>query len=149
LTAGWNLIVAPKHSLCSYHTVTISVIHTHSNRTLRTAPLQLNVRYYSTVWRFPPTYCTSTGLPTSTSNFPVPLRHPVYAILLSVQARYSRLCPIKSHSRYNSSSVTSFVVHLPVSKLKPLIFSVSGFTLFNILNMWIIIICNGLCLLPS
>jgi hypothetical protein len=42
-----------------------------------TAPLQLNVRYYSKVWRFPLTYCTSTGLPTSTSNFPVSLRHPV------------------------------------------------------------------------
>jgi hypothetical protein len=41
------------------------------------ARLQLNVRYYSTVWRFPPTYCTSTGLPTSTSNFPVSLHHPV------------------------------------------------------------------------
>jgi hypothetical protein len=53
-TAGRNLIVAPKHSLCSYHTVTISVIRTHGNCTLRTAPLQLNVRYYSTVWRFPP-----------------------------------------------------------------------------------------------
>jgi hypothetical protein len=53
LTAGWNLIVAPKHSLCSYHTVTISV------------------------WRFPPTY---TGLPTSTSNFPVSLHHPVQCL---------------------------------------------------------------------
>jgi hypothetical protein len=28
LTTGRNLIVAPKHSLCSYHTVTISVIRT-------------------------------------------------------------------------------------------------------------------------
>jgi hypothetical protein len=49
-----------------------------------TAPLQLNVRYYSTVWRFPPTYCTSTGLPTSASNFPVSLRHPVLCISESI-----------------------------------------------------------------
>jgi hypothetical protein len=45
-----------------------------------TAPLQLSVRYYLTVWRFPPTYCTSTGLPTSTSNFPVSLHHSVYKV---------------------------------------------------------------------
>jgi hypothetical protein len=29
---------------------------------------------------FSPTYCTSTGLPTSTSNFPVSLRHPVVIV---------------------------------------------------------------------
>jgi hypothetical protein len=54
LTAGRNLIVAPKHSLCTYHTVG----NTHSRQPHApdhsTAPLQLNVRYYSTVWRFPP-----------------------------------------------------------------------------------------------
>jgi hypothetical protein len=79
LTAGQNLVVVPKRSLCSYHTVTI--YNTHSQQPHApdrfTAPLQLNVRYYSTVWGFPPTYCTSTGLPTSTANFPVSLRHSV------------------------------------------------------------------------
>jgi hypothetical protein len=46
-----------------------------------TAPLQLNVRYYSTVWSFPPVYCTYTGLQTSTLDFPVSLRHPVLSCL--------------------------------------------------------------------
>jgi hypothetical protein len=55
--------------------------------------LHLNVRYYSTVWRFPPTYCTSTGLPTSTSNFPVSLRHPVYYSLLLYFIGFNSLLP--------------------------------------------------------
>jgi hypothetical protein len=60
----------------------------------------------------------------------------VYAIstgLLSVQAQYSRLRPIYSSFRYNSTLVTWTVVCLTAAKFKPLIFSKSGFA-FSILR---------------
>jgi hypothetical protein len=57
---------------------------------------------------------------------------------LSVQAQYSRLCPISSNSCYNGSIITWTVVCLIAAKFNPLIFSVSGFTLSNVANIFII-----------
>jgi hypothetical protein len=45
----------------------------------------------------------------------------IYTGPLSVQAQYSRLCPISSSFRYNSSLVTWTVVCLTADKFKPLI----------------------------
>jgi hypothetical protein len=55
----------------------------------------------------------------------------IYTRPLSVQAQYSRKCPIISSSCYNSSLVTWTVVCLTAAKSKPLIFPVSGFALSN------------------
>jgi hypothetical protein len=49
----------------------------------------------------------------------------VYTGPLSVQAQYSRLCPISSSFRYNGSLVTWTVVCLTADKFKPLIRSKS------------------------
>jgi hypothetical protein len=49
----------------------------------------------------------------------------IYIRPLSVQAQYSRSCPIISSSCYNSSLVTWTVVWLTAAKFKLLIFSVS------------------------
>jgi hypothetical protein len=50
-----------------------------------------------------------------------------YTRPLSVQAQYSRSCPIISSSCYNSSLITWTVVCLAAAKFKPLIFPVSEF----------------------
>jgi hypothetical protein len=67
---------AESHSGAETLFVQLSHCHHFSNTHSR----QPHALDYSTVWLFPPTYCTSIGLPTSTSNFPVSLRHPVLAI---------------------------------------------------------------------
>jgi hypothetical protein len=69
----------------------------------------------------------------------------IYTGLLSVQAQYSRLCNLKSSSGH-ISLITLMVIRLTTPKFKPLIFSVSGFALTNILNMCIF---TDLCLLPA
>jgi hypothetical protein len=59
---------------------------------------------------------------------------------LSVQAQYSRLCPISSSFRYNGSLVTWTAVWLTAAKFKPLVFPVSGFALSNVANIFIVMI---------
>jgi hypothetical protein len=56
----------------------------------------------------------------------------IYTGPRSVQAQYSRLCPISSSFHYNDSLVTWTVVCLTATKFKPLILSMSGFALSNI-----------------
>jgi hypothetical protein len=41
------------------------------------------------------------------------------------------------------------VVHMTVAKFKHLIFSVSGFALFNVANIFILMILDDFCLLPA
>jgi hypothetical protein len=60
-----------------------------------------------------------------------------YTRPLSVQAQYSRACSIISSSCYDSSLVIWTVVCLTVTKFKPLIFSVSGFALSNVANIYL------------
>jgi hypothetical protein len=55
---------------------------------------------------------------------------------------------ISSSFHYNSSLVTGMVVCLTAAKFKPLIFSMSGFALCNIANIFIVMIWNDFCLLP-
>jgi hypothetical protein len=59
-----------------------------------------------------------------------------YTRPLSIQAQYSRKCPIISSSCYNSSPDTWTVVCLTAAKFKPLIFPVSGFALSNVANQF-------------
>jgi hypothetical protein len=56
--------------------------------------------------------------------------HTIFTRPLSVQAQYSKLCPITSSFRYNGSLVTWTVVCLTAAKFKPLVFPVSGFALY-------------------
>jgi hypothetical protein len=72
-----------------------------------------------------------------------------YTRPLSGQAQYSRKCPIISSSCYNGSLSTWTVVCLTAAKFKPLIFPVSGFTLFNVANICIFMISYDFCLLPA
>jgi hypothetical protein len=72
----------------------------------------------------------------------------IHARLLSVQAQYNRLYPIKSSLGYYASLVILTVVRLTADKFKPLIFSFSGFTSSNIANICILMSLNDLCLLP-
>jgi hypothetical protein len=58
----------------------------------------------------------------------------------SLQAHCSRLCPISSSFRYNSTLVTWTVVYLTAAKFKPLILSMSGFSLPNIANIFVIMV---------
>jgi hypothetical protein len=58
-----------------------------------------------------------------------------YGRPLSVQAQYSRSCPIISSSCYNNSLVIWTVVCLASAKFKPLIFPVSRFALSNVANI--------------
>jgi hypothetical protein len=50
---------------------------------------------------------------------------------------------------YNGSLVTWTVVSLTTAKFKPLIFSMSGFTLSNTTNMFVLMILYDFCLLPA
>jgi hypothetical protein len=68
---------------------------------------------------------------------------------LSVQALYSRSCPIISLSCYNGSLVPWTVACLTAAKSKPLIFLVSGFALYNVANIYIFIILYDFCLFPQ
>jgi hypothetical protein len=70
----------------------------------------------------------------------------MYARRLSVQAQYSRLCLNISSSGCYGRLVTWKVVGLTAAKFKSLIFSVSGFTLSNNVNICIFIILNDFCL---
>jgi hypothetical protein len=54
-----------------------------------------------------------------------------------------------SSSRYHGSSDTWTVVHMTAAKFKSLIFSVSGFALSNIENIFIIMTLDDVCLLPA
>jgi hypothetical protein len=56
----------------------------------------------------------------------------IYTGPLSVQAQYSRFCPIFSSFRYNDSLVTWTAVCLTAAKFKPLIITMPGFALSNI-----------------
>jgi hypothetical protein len=60
--------------------------------------------------------------------------------LLLVQDQYRRSCSIISSSCY-VSLVTLTVVCLTATKIKPLIFPVSGFALFNVVNICILLFC--------
>jgi hypothetical protein len=77
----------------------------------------------------------------------------IYNILytgpLSIEAQYSRSCPIISSSCYNSSLVIWTVVCLTAAKFKPLIFPLSGFALSNIANICIFMILYDFCLFPA
>jgi hypothetical protein len=72
-----------------------------------------------------------------------------YTRPLSVQAQYSRSCPIISSSCYNSILFTWTVVCLTAAKFKPLIFPVSLFALSNVANICIFMIFYDFCLLPG
>jgi hypothetical protein len=68
----------------------------------------------------------------------------------SVQAQYSRSCPIISSSGYNSSLVVALTgLCLTAARFKPLIFPVSGFALSNVANIWIFVILYDFNLLPA
>jgi hypothetical protein len=63
----------------------------------------------------------------------------VYAIYtgpLSVQAQYSRFCPISSTFRYSGSLFTSTVACLTAAKFKPLTLYMLGFALSNFANIF-------------
>jgi hypothetical protein len=62
-----------------------------------------------------------------------------------VQARYSRLGPIKSSSGWNASSITWTVIRLTTAKLKPHV----GCRLLQCWDMCIFMILNDLGLLPA
>jgi hypothetical protein len=64
-----------------------------------------------------------------------------YTRPLSVQAEYSRSCPIISISCYNSSLFTWTVVWLTAAKIRPLIFPVSRFALSNVVNICMFWFC--------
>jgi hypothetical protein len=70
----------------------------------------------------------------------------VYTRPVSVQAQYSRSC---HNLGYNSSLDTWTVVRLTAAKFKPLMFSVSGFSLPNIADIRIFMILYNFCLLPA
>jgi hypothetical protein len=72
-----------------------------------------------------------------------------YTRPLSAQAENRRSCPVLSSWSCNGSIVTWTVVCFIAAKFKPLIFSVSGFALSNIANIFIFMILYDLCLLPS
>jgi hypothetical protein len=59
-----------------------------------------------------------------------------------------RFVPILRIICYNGSLVTRSVVSLPTAKFKPLIISMSGFTLSYTPNMFILMILYDFCLLP-
>jgi hypothetical protein len=59
---------------------------------------------------------------------------------LSVQARYSKSCPIINFSCYNGCLLTWTVVCLTAAKFKSLIFLVPGFALSNVANIFIFMI---------
>jgi hypothetical protein len=69
--------------------------------------------------------------------------------LLSVLAWHIKSFPNSCSSCYNGHLVTGTVIRLTAAKLKPLIFSVSGFTFSNDSNICIFMILYGLCLLPA
>lgn len=73
----------------------------------------------------------------------------IHTKALSVQTQYGRLCPTEGSSRYYGSLDTCTVVHVTASNFKLLIFSVSGFTLSNIANIFDFYILNEFCLLPE
>jgi hypothetical protein len=50
---------------------------------------------------------------------------------------------------YNDSLITWTVVHMTAAKLKPLIFSISGFALSNVKNIFIFMILDDFCLLSA
>jgi hypothetical protein len=61
--------------------------------------------------------------------------HTLYLKPLSVQARYSKLCPASSSSRYHGSPDTWTVVHVTAAKFKPLIYLFySPFTMHRIFD---------------
>jgi hypothetical protein len=56
---------------------------------------------------------------------------------------------ITSSLHNNDSLVTWTVIHITAAKFKPLIFSVSGFALSNVANIFIFMILDDFCLLPA
>jgi hypothetical protein len=60
-----------------------------------------------------------------------------------------QIMPIWRILCYNGSLVTWTVVSLTTAKFKPLVFSMSGFTLSYIANMFILMILYDFCLLPA
>jgi hypothetical protein len=70
----------------------------------------------------------------------------IYTRPRSVQAQYSRSCPIISCSGYNGSLVAWTVVCLTAAKFKPHIFPVLGFALSNVANILIFMILYDFCL---
>jgi hypothetical protein len=56
---------------------------------------------------------------------------------------------VTSSLHYIDSLVTWTVIHMTAAKFKPLIFSVSGFALSNVANIFIFMILDDLRLLPA
>jgi hypothetical protein len=56
---------------------------------------------------------------------------------------------VTSSLQNNDSLVTWTVIHMTASKFKPLIFSVSGFALSNVSNIFIFMILDDFSLLPA
>jgi hypothetical protein len=73
----------------------------------------------------------------------------IYVCSIHTKAWRSRSCPISCSSCHNGYLVAWTVVRLTAAKLKPLIFSVSGFTFSYIANHCIFMILCDLCLLPA
>jgi hypothetical protein len=59
------------------------------------------------------------------------------------------LCPINSSLRYNGSLDTWTVIRVTASKSESFVFSVPGFALLNIANIFIFMIFNGFGLLSA
>jgi hypothetical protein len=96
---------------------------------------------YEYIWPF--VKCTFRTYSMLLKNIPVAL----YTNPLSVQDFQSRSC--SSYLCYNGSLVTWTVVDLATAKFKPLIFSMSGFTLPYTANMFILMILYDFCVLSA
>jgi hypothetical protein len=73
----------------------------------------------------------------------------IYTRPLSAQAQYSRSCLISCSLRYNSSLNNWTVIHLTVTKFKPLKFHVAVFALPYFADITISMILYDFCLLPA
>jgi hypothetical protein len=74
----------------------------------------------------------------------------VHYIQASVSPGFAKqIMPILFILCYNGSLVTWMIVSLTTAKFKPLVFSTSGFDLSSIMNMFILMILYGFCLLPA
>jgi hypothetical protein len=91
-------------------------------------------------------------------QFYIPYGHLLFTVLhvflvLCIYNIYNawniRSCPNSCSSRYNGWLVTWTVVRLTASKLKALIYSLSGFIFADVTNICVFMILFDLCLLPT
>jgi hypothetical protein len=75
--------------------------------------------------------------------------HGTLVCMYVYKAWNSRSCPESCSSGYNGYVVTWKVLRLTTAKIKPLVFSVIGFTFSDVANICIFLILYDLCLLPA